>query len=399
MNLYSANYPGLPLPYQAAFFRRHANVNHDGVSKKAFSALVATGLLVFVGLVGSVGACTAKADDFCYRSPLVAKLTAPLTSIVDGRSFRDGINRIATQAGVSVWLDRRVDPSRPVATGPLGPTVYEAFEKLAASQGCVAMPVETVLIIGRPDWVDRTVVAVLELQLGGDGARAEAVANVSWSALATPTEALAAAVGVSEGEIIVNPPLPHDLWPEINWQSIDRRAAVVLVLSQFDRKPQTSDSLTRLQTVAADSRGIVTRRYRSASMADLRKAIVKADRKASIRMADGWLELTAQIGAHHAATDAVIGSAESAAKAQNSEQATFSLTTRASAANVFAQLVAAAGRKCVIDDSAKQACEQMVSINAKDQTLRQLIELVAEQAAVTTTWSENTVSVSIPKTD
>ena len=99
----------------------------------------------------------AKSDNFSQRDPFFAKLAAPMTSVVDGKSFRDAIQGIADQAELNLCLDRRVDPTTPVNLGePAQPTVYAAIEKVAAQRDCVVMPVAGVLLVGREEWVDRT---------------------------------------------------------------------------------------------------------------------------------------------------------------------------------------------------------------------------------------------------
>ncbi len=89
----------------------------------------------------------------------------PMTSIVDGKSFRNGVTGIAKQAQLNVWIDRRVDPTSPVIAGPVGPTVFAAIGKLAARRDCVLMPVANVLLVGRQDWVDQTASSILSLKI------------------------------------------------------------------------------------------------------------------------------------------------------------------------------------------------------------------------------------------
>jgi hypothetical protein len=48
----------------------------------------------------------------------------------------------------------------------------------------------------------------------------------------------------------------------------------------------------------------------------------------------------------------------------------------------------------VIDPAAAQACSQMATIEAENQTLRQLVDRVAEKAGVTATWRQDEIVIT-----
>ena len=58
------------------------------------------------------------------------------------------------------------------------------------------------------------------------------VIDVDWQELTTPQEALRL-VSDAASSPANTPTLPHDLWPAVHWQKIERQVAVILILSQF----------------------------------------------------------------------------------------------------------------------------------------------------------------------
>jgi len=332
----------------------------------------------------------ATADDFAQQSRFFAKLSAPMTSIVDGKSFRDGLSGIAKQAQINLWIDRKIDPTAPIEAGSVGQPVFASIQKLAAKRDCAVMPVANVLLVGRPAWVDRTAASVLSLQLKDD----QGNADISWDDLTTPADALAQA---AEGSVKVDPELPHDLWPATNWKQIDRRVAVTLVLAQFDRRPESTASLRALKSVDASDNGKFTRPYPKGNASEaIRSAMSATDRTSRVRAADGRLEATGNIAAHRAAIAAMFAKSADAA-APDPDKIQFSIKARATAEAAFMQLSQAARRTCVIDSEAREACQQIVEFEGKDVTLRNLFDRVAEQAGVVANWQGDKIVISRKK--
>jgi hypothetical protein len=330
---------------------------------------------------------TAGADDFSERDRFYALLSAPMTSIVDGKSFRNGVTGIAKQAELNIWIDRRVDPTSPVTAGPVGPTVFAAIGKLAARRDCVLMPVANVLLVGRQDWVDRTASSILSLKISGK----QELADIVWEDLTTPAEAIARAAG---GAVEVEPVLPHDLWPATTWKQVDRRVAVTLVLAQFDRLPQSTTALGNLRSTPA-TKGSFSRRYwLGKANSIIRDVMQEQDRKSKFGTQRGWLEATGSIAAHRAAVTKVFDNMTKVA-APDPRKDTFTLKKMSTTAeNALIQFARTAGRTCLIKADAVAACKQIVSIEGQDITLEQLTAVVAKQVGVDVQWHDDRIVVS-----
>lgn len=331
----------------------------------------------------------ASAGEFSDSDEMFQRLVKPMKSIVDGKPFREALQSIAAQAELNLWLDRRVDPTKPVSLGPIGPTPFAAVKQLAESRGCVAMPIANVLLVGRDTWVDQTATTIMDLQLDV----APSKADIIWDDLATPAEALTAAVG---SEVSVTPALPHDLWPAVNWQGVDRRVAVALILAQFGRRSDATESIRRLTTVRANDRGSFAGRYALGDLnATFRNSFLQSDRRGTVELEGRFVNATGQIAAHRKAIGSTIGSIRP--QSSDVDESTFTIKRmRTSARNAFDQLAKMAGRSCRINDDAAQACQKIVSIEGADLTLRQLTDRVATEAGVVATWSVDTIVISGP---
>ncbi|MEM8669989.1 MAG: hypothetical protein AAGG48_20850 [Planctomycetota bacterium] len=354
----------------------------------SFSPIRHRGLQVFLLFIATwwLPASCGLADDYSPTSRTVVSLSKPMTSIVDGQSFRSGLRRITDEAKLNLWLDRHVDPSALISVGPVGPTVFAAIEKLAASQNCVIAPIDHVVLVGRAEWVDRTLATLLNLKR----ISRPRLTMIQWEDLATPAEALAQASGST-----LNVKIPHDLWPATKWTAMDRRVAVSLVLAQFDVKATfaTSDAADfKIQRIAESS--AVTRKYfPGGQTSEIQKLIAGLDPNNVTKKTGNQLAIKASATAHRELVAALIKAKQPEGPDPDADTFTVRRMTT-TAANALQQLAASAGKKCVIEASAQEACTTMVTIEGKDVTLKELVQMVATQANVKATWSGDSVVVS-----
>jgi hypothetical protein len=326
-------------------------------------------------------------DDFSETSSIYGKLSTPMNSVFDGKSFRSAISGIADQVGLNIWVDRGVDPTAVVTVGSSGPTVYGALSQIAASRDCVLMPISNVLLIGRPDRVAKLTAAIMTSPRASTSAD---LVDVKWGDLTTPTAALNQSTGNTSDSFQT---LPHDLWPKTEWTQINKDVAVALILGQFDLQFDQSSFPQRLVTSTMKKPGRLKRRYSSALAKIVRPTITKTDPTARTRVSGKWLETTATFNAHASATEAIFAALKPTLP--DPDKDTFTLKQmRTSAGNALQQLCGVAGRRCEIDPGARKACEQTVTVEGKDATLRELIELVAKQAGVKATWGDGVIFIA-----
>ena len=333
-----------------------------------------------------------QAADLASTDPMLRRLVAPMNSVVDGLAFRDAINSIGDQAGLNVWLDRSVDPTETVSCGPVGPSVYLALQRLADTRNCVVMPVANVVLVGRPQWIAKSVVAI-DSVVDPDSPLQDSAATVDiqWDDLTSPSEALDIAAG---SQVSIDPPLPHDLWPSIAWRRVDRRAAVAMIVAQFDRRLRQTANLQNLRTTDGTANDSVSRSYDLDESESLfRRQFLAADSDAKVRRTPGGLQATGSAEAHRKAIDSVL--VAMVPQLPDPDEATFTIKRmRTTAENAFHQLAAMAGRRCEIDASVAQACKSVVSVAGQDLTLRQLIQLVADEVQLGVSWNDSSPDLS-----
>ncbi|NND96598.1 MAG: hypothetical protein HKN47_04635 [Pirellulaceae bacterium] len=308
-----------------------------------------------------------------------------MTLVIDGKPFRETIQQIAEQANVNVWIDRQVDPTTPVAAGQLGPTAYESFQQVAAQRDCVVMAAANIVLIGRPGWVDMTAASILP------SVRTLARVDIRWDLLTTPSEALAITTGTEAAEL---PALPHDLWPAVHWQQLSRPVATNLVLSQFNRRTQETQTVRTLEIVPAVDAKPVTRRYTTDEK--LKPLIAQIDPTAQIKTLKSATAVTATAKSHRLISAKLLKQAAAKVGAGNkTDDRTFSLKlVNKMAGAAITQFAQASNQKCEIRPDATQACSQLISLDANNKTLNELMELVAAQAGVSLTFDDGTVVVT-----
>lgn len=355
--------------------------------------VVALASLVSLSTVSAADDVLSKRDGLSIREGGAARLAAPMTAILDGTTRREAMTRLAKAANVNFWLCRHVDPSAIVSSGSLGPTTFAAIETLARSAECEIQFVAGVVIVGPLQWVDRVAADLMQEPVPVGGGPPVELVDIEWPSLVTPTEAMVIAAGSEDAPAS----LPHDLWPETHWRQIDRAVATALIRHQFDPLQDSSERLTGGDRNDEDSTAFV-RFYQSPDLSTIRKAVSAADPSAKVRVIDGSLEVRGNAVCHRMATHAMLaipgggvkraGAGDVAMPGQNADanQPRFSLRSTTSAGGVIRQLCQAANRKCRIEPDAVEACQKIITIEAKDKTIGELIDEVASLAGVSATW-------------
>ncbi|MDG2220295.1 MAG: hypothetical protein P8L85_02885 [Rubripirellula sp.] len=309
-----------------------------------------------------------------------------MTSIVDGQPFREGLHRIADEAKVNIWLDRRVDPSRVIRVGPVGPTVFGALETLAASHDCVITPIDNVLLVGRAAWVDQTLSNLLAIT----PSKNPPATTINWDDLTTPQEALQKVTRSTN-----TPNLPHDLWPAVMLRAVTPEVSITLILAQFDAKPQFGKTqglpfqITRSPKPTTASRSY----FPGGRPTELRNIVAKLDPKHKTKLIGNQLRILTSPTVHRQLVSQLLRAQQPAGP--DPDRDTFTVRKMStSAANAFQQLAASAGKKCVIDPAAENACQQQVTVEGQDITLKTLVSRIAQQAGVQVTWQNDSILIT-----
>ncbi len=366
-------------------------------------------------------ATSGRADGLDVRDDFVQRLREPHSGRLDGQSLRIAIELISEIPGqpdrhLNVWLDRKVDPDAPVSPGPLGPTRYRSLEKVADSAGCVVLPIERCVLIGRAEWVAQTGrdllqnKAAIKLQNPASNVAIGPI-DVRWPALSTPTEAMRSirhAIGPSVNRGAAFPSdsaaLPHDLWPATRLDQVSPVTAMTLVAAQF-KDPSVDNPEGEVEKR-------LTLRYRFAGLSEELKVLRKSHPSIKVTPGRGETTLAAGLAAHRLLCSALLSSAGSSAAATTGQPAgppassdplvqlrndrrTFSLKVENQKAGaVLHQLFSSAGVTSAFDPAANPSLVKLVSFEAKDMTLWELVHLITDQSSLKIETAEGKLLVS-----
>lgn len=130
------------------------------------------------------------------------------------RTIREGLASLGENFGISIWLDRRVDPSQLVnyKTTPNQTTLRVALSEVAALANAKMALIENVVYIGPEEFVSRAQRSAVELHDSISRQSADKSATgrqLRWAELATPGEVLADIA--RNWSIRIDGELPHDL--------------------------------------------------------------------------------------------------------------------------------------------------------------------------------------------
>ncbi|MEM6470828.1 MAG: hypothetical protein AAF802_14815 [Planctomycetota bacterium] len=350
-----------------------------------------------------------QSDDFVQR------LVEPHSGLIDGTEFRKAIEMVASPGSprgemINFWVDRKVNPNAPVSPGALGPTRFASLAKIAEELDCLCFPTENCVLIGRPVWVGK-ILESLSTQPGSTGSNSAAgilpqkPVDVRWQMLSTPTEArnavfdAAFAADPTIRQRLDSPLLPHDLWPQHAWSKISPKTALRLIEGQFHSVAASGE--TGSATGRAKSHH--TRAYQFAGVTDLvdqepSESAIKAERAGKL------LRIDANVGVHARLCRQLLsrrpggdhGEESNAGLANRlrNDPRTFTLTVKNQPArDVLRALASQMNVDCEFAD-ANPAFDRRVSFEAVDQTLWDLVRLIAEQASLKIRVGDGKLQVS-----
>ncbi|MFV0443933.1 MAG: hypothetical protein ACK5Q5_10210 [Planctomycetaceae bacterium] len=170
-------------------------------------------------------------------------LRLPVTIVQAGSEIREVLRELSASQHVACWLDRRVDPSLPIALQMQQQPLQEVFDAVASEAGCVCCRLGDSLIVGRAEELDAWLTQAQELSHRLKQDRSIPAnrrvllargATVEWQDLDEPAEVLQL-LSKRWGLTISNPELlPHDLWAGGTLAGVDAVEAFSFVLGQFD---------------------------------------------------------------------------------------------------------------------------------------------------------------------
>jgi hypothetical protein len=233
------------------------------LSRRLMNKWLAAALVIQgANIAGKTGAQPQAATTATAR-----RFELPVSVTWQGQQLGPGLDRLAELQQVTVWLDRRVDPSTSVDFSASNRPLLAVFRELAAPRGWSASPVGSVVYFGPAQTADElnTLAAMARQQAARTPAamRGAWLKSERWSfpRLSQPRELLEGLAKSAGASVIKAELVPLDLWPARSLPPMPVIDRVVLVLSGFDLTCELSADGRRLTVVPIKRPVQISREY------------------------------------------------------------------------------------------------------------------------------------------
>lgn len=198
---------------------------------------------------------------------LARQLALPMGLHWQGVPLREALRGLAETQRVAIFLDRRVDPSRPARLDLQDVSLKEALARIAASQKLGVAQLGPVFYFGPPDATRRlrTLATVAQARVEKLSPAMRKKYNApepwAWERLSAPRE-LIERLAAARGITIENPQLvPHDLWPAASLPPMTLIQRLTLALAGFDLTLEVAGDGSALVLLPVGERTTIVRAY------------------------------------------------------------------------------------------------------------------------------------------
>lgn len=352
------------------------------------------------GRVGSVRTAAAGEIDWKIGLDFRKALEQPIGLTWGENPIRNGLQNLASNQRVAIWLDRRVDPGLKLQFEsddlPLGITLDQLCEKYRLGRSVVG----AVVYIGPKSTTEKlaTLAAVRRQQVGQQSAaeRARWSRGAAWNVpqLAEPRELVRELVRES-GSTLENPEaIPHDLWPAISLPPLTLADRLTLVLAGFGLTFEQSADGSTIRIVPAPEKIDYEQTYAwRGQNASLAAQLAKKFPELKIRAAEDKVVVTGKYELHELIDRMMSGETVRTTKVVPGDKR-YSLRVDNQPAGAVVKTVAKElGKEMVYEPALTEKLRMNVSFNVKDVKLEEL--LAAALAPVGLTYEIKEASLVI----
>jgi hypothetical protein len=222
--------------------------------------------LVAIAVSSFASTCSAQMRSHAEQQ-LAHRLDARISLTWQGQQVASGLERLAGAQDITMWIDRRVDPTTPIDLTVSDQSLREALAIIGNSHAWAATPYHGVLYFGPQQTAAElaTLSALARQELAGVSAerRSRWLKAEPWSVarLSQPRELLGELARSAGARVIDDQLVPHDLLPGRSLPAISVLDRVVLLLASFDLACDISADGGQLRVVPMERPVHVTRSY------------------------------------------------------------------------------------------------------------------------------------------
>ncbi len=232
-----------------------------------------------------------------------------------GQPLAAGLVQLSQEFGVTIWLDRRVDPTTKIEM-QANASRLEVLQLIAQRADATVVIAAPLVIIARPEHADRLASSVFATrQIVQATPALRGLLNnkrFAWELLSTPQEILQAAEK-AWGVRVPAESLPHDQWRAATFTSIDGATILALVGGGFNRTIAVRNNA--LTWSELPDRVAITKAYAAPQdPSAVREEVLRVDSQAVWKIDRNKIQLQATAAAHQVVWIATLAPAKAIAK-------------------------------------------------------------------------------------
>jgi hypothetical protein len=246
-----------------------------------------------------------------------------------GQELATALERLAQTQRIDIWIDRRIDPSSPVALSSTNRPLHQALASALAPRGWGASPYQGILFIGPQqstrELLTLSALARRSLNRAPADARAKWLQADAWSIprLSEPRGLLRELAAMAGAAVRDDHLVSHDLWPARDLPPMAVTDRVVLLLAGFDLTCQISPDGRECRIVRISRPVRVESTYTvSAARAAAVSAVLKELPEAKATRRGSKLSLSATVEEHDQVRASIQGKASANRSPQSSPPST-----------------------------------------------------------------------------
>jgi hypothetical protein len=309
--------------------------------------------------------------------------------------LRDRIGQLARQQGISIFLDRRIDPRTPINLSASNVTMEQLLLQLCDQQNLGFCHVGDGFYFGSKQAANRLLISSAnapKLKRKTSAALLKKAAS-AWPDLTTPEEALQVLIAEADLDVENADFLPHDLMPSGSMPPMTLERRLRLLLIQFDldyELKRNSKTLVLRQLSDLPATGAVRFSDVNLSLAEY-QAIKSQVTSSRMRRSKNSISVSGPVEELVAVRDFIVRSFSPPSSSVGDQQFTLKVTNRRSA------ILSAIGKQLQlqVDTSLADpsAMAEVVSLSVTNVSLQELLDQIAAGSGTTCVVADGKIVV------
>jgi hypothetical protein len=362
---------------------------------ESLSNVVWTSVLVTLVLSWSAMLATAQGEPSRISWQTGQEREQSLNAVLNVRwssnPLRRALANLSRSQKVAIFLDRRVDPDQEVTFSAQAVTMRQFLDDLAERLGQGISHIGPVVYVG-PKETAAVLATVTQLRdeetkslPAAVRSRLQRAVPVKWPELTTPRE-LIEGFAIDFGMRVDGvETLPHDLWPEVDLPPLTFAQRMSLLLAGFHQTFSYDQDGSTIRLTPMPETAVVKRTYRPPiALGDTVAMLTRKHPNATITTGAGKVTVIGTVEEHEAIKRALEGRPERPVPTERPVvgQKVYSGRIQGPVGALASKLAKDLELQVEFDPRTTEKLDQLVSYNAKEVSLEELLDAVFSQAGL-----------------